>query len=336
MTIAGASLAVIGVAAAGFVLGRSTSEAPPPLPVAAPPQPTPSPATVLPTVQPPLNRADLLAAAAQAADAAAAGEPLPEQVAALAGRPFELRLPFGCPGAEQPGRGALSMSYDPETEVLRVRAEPVRWDPGEWLAPPPAVPDRASPVETIEGFWIARAWTSSEACAPPVSPPPSAAPSPQPSPTPASVPSQPSGPRSTPPVAEPEPEPVPVSAAAPERTLAIAQLFTAEASRVGRRNGQAYAATKSIAPDAMDLGRGLRLRLRGTLARTQAAGPILCLAPGGARPVCLISARFDQVAIENPVSGETLATWDVATQDRAPGGRQRETANEAPSAAPSR
>jgi hypothetical protein len=90
---------------------------------------------------------------------------------------------------------------------------------------------------------------------------------------------------------------------------------------VGRRDGKAYEAVESVAPDALDLSRGLRLRLRGKLARAPGAGPVLCRAPGGARPVCILSATFDEVAIENPATGATLATWDVATQTREAGER---------------
>lgn len=271
---------MIGAGAMGFVLGRSTLEPAPAPPAAASPEPgsSPLPSPVLPAVQPPLGRAELIAAAGSAADAFAAEAPLPESVTKLAGREFELRLPFGCPGAPRPAEGALTAEYDRSAEALRVRAEPVRWTPQEWLPNPEDRPRGAPAVESIEGFWIARPWTSSEACPAPVG-------------------------ANMPPVAA-------------ERTLAIAQFFTAGDSRVGRRDGKAYEAVESVAPEAQNMRRDLRLRLRGKLTRAPGAGLVVCSGPDGARPACVISATLDEVAIENSSTRTTLATWDVASQTR--------------------
>ena len=53
---------------------------------------------IVPTPDPPLDRAALLSAIAQAASATAAGTEMPEAVRGLDGRQFELRIRFGCRG----------------------------------------------------------------------------------------------------------------------------------------------------------------------------------------------------------------------------------------------
>jgi hypothetical protein len=284
LPIASAILAAIAVGAAGFLFGRSTVEPTHAPPAVTPAQPisSPAPAPVLPTVQRPLSRAELIAAANSAADAFAAGRPLPESVTGLVGRDFELRLPFGCPGASQLGAGALSVQYDQAAETLRARAEPVRWVPQEWLPNQENMPEAAPVAESIEGFWIPRPWTSSEACPP----------------------------------TRPASTGVEVSPVPAEQTLGIAQFFTADESRVGRRDGKAYQAVESVAPGALEMGRGLHLRLRGKLARAPGGGPILCRAPSATRPTCLLVVAFDEVAIE--LAGASLATWDVSSQTREP------------------
>jgi len=235
-------------------------------------------------VQGPLGRAELIAAAGSAADAFAAGRPLPEGVTRLAGRDFEIRLAFGCPGGPHADVGALGADYDEAAKALRVRAEPVRWSPEDWLPATEGASDGALAVEDIEGFWISRPWTTSEAC----------------------------------PSSSPAPTGVEAPPAASEQTLAIAQFFTSESSRVARRDGEAYQTVERVAPDALDISQGLRLRLRGRLAPAPGAGPVLCRAPSGGRPVCMVSAVFDEVAVEKPATGATLATWDVSSQNREP------------------
>lgn len=265
------------------MLGRNTAGRAEPPPQAAPPAVTPAvpePALPqLPAVQPPLGRGELIAAAASAADAFAAEQALPESVVQLAGREFDVRLPFGCPGASDAQQVPLSWRYDREREVLRLRAEPVRWAPDEWLAA-----DGAPPIETIEGFWVARPWTSSETC-----------------------PARASG-------------TLPASSASNE-TLGLAQFLSADGSRVGRRDGKAFQAVEKVAAEALDASRGFRLRLRGHVVAGPGA-PILCRAPEGPdiRPACLITVTLDEVAFENPANGSTIATWDVARPDaRGPG-----------------
>lgn len=303
--IAAATLSGLALAALGFALGRSTAEEArqAPVPIATP---APPPPPDLPIVRPPLGRADLIAAAAQAADAFAAGQPLPEAVARIAGRSFEIRLPFGCPGEAQSEDVPLGWQYDAEDRALRVRAQPTLWPVEIWAPQAPSEEADGPAVEAVEGFWIARPWTTSEAC-PPTG---SASPTPPVS-TPAEASVQPGEAESTEsasPSAPPELD--------PEQTLGVAQFFGPESSRVGRRDGQPYRAVVRVEPEALNLSQGLRLRLRGTVSNAPNGAPVLCQARGNARPLCLVSVTFDQVAVENPGTDATIATWDVASQIR--------------------
>lgn len=271
------------LAGGGFILGRSTADprqqpASPPAPSAPKAERAPLP---LPKVQGPLGRAELLEAAALAADAFAAGEPLPREVSVLSGRQFDLRLPFGCAGPVPPEVEEIQLGwrYDAEAESLRVRALPQAWPLDPW-APGSVSASSAPAIEAIEGFWIARPWTSVDTC--------------------------PGRPGNAPQLPGP----------APVQTLGIAQFFAADGSRVGRRDGEAYQAVEAVAPEALNVNQGFRLRLRGRISPAPGGGPIVCRAPAGpdARPVCLVSALFDQVAIENPATNATLATWDTASR----------------------
>lgn len=106
----------------------------------------------------PLGRPELLAAVAQASDAFAAGRPAPEAVTQLAGRRFEVRLPFGCRGPVE--AGALRYAWDADSRrlMLSARAEVLTKTP--WAKA--LVDDAAS--EAIEGFWISRPWITSSDC----------------------------------------------------------------------------------------------------------------------------------------------------------------------------
>ncbi|TMJ14197.1 MAG: hypothetical protein E6G94_10110 [Alphaproteobacteria bacterium] len=101
--------------------------------------------------------------------------------------------------------------------------------------------------------------------------------------------------------------------------MGIAQFFTSEGSRVGRRDGKAFELVRKVDAARLDLTRGLQLRLKGQLAAVPGRHIALCRAEGPGRPACLLGALFDEVAVVNPATGETLATWDVSAPDtRAP------------------
>ncbi|MCR5872984.1 hypothetical protein LRS10_01485 [Phenylobacterium sp. J426] len=107
---------------------------------------------------PPLGRADLLAAVAQAASAAAAGAPAPEAAGALAGRRFSLRLPFGCAGPASDTWAGFE--YDERREALRLSARPEAWTDQPWVRTLVATDG----TESIAGFWLRRPWMLTETC----------------------------------------------------------------------------------------------------------------------------------------------------------------------------
>ena len=128
----------------------------------------------LPMPDPPLGREQLLALASRAASAYAAGMGQAPADTELAGRQFEMKIPFGCygPSAEDDG-AALGWSYESGTAALRLRAKP------DVSAESPIVQAiGGEEVEAIEGFWIPRPWTASETCPPPRAGEPTAVPSP--------------------------------------------------------------------------------------------------------------------------------------------------------------
>src|SRR5690606_18404771 len=139
-------------------------------------------------------------------------------------------------------------------------------------------------VEAIEGFWISRPWTSSEAC-----------------------------PATTSQTAATGPEPVTL----PGQTLAIAQFFGPESARRGRREGQSYDTVVRIAPDELNDSQGFHLRLSGRIRNIAGDGPMLCGQPAGPeqQPICAIGVAMDEVAIRNPTTGQTLATWAINQKD---------------------
>jgi len=267
--------AILIVGGGGFLLGQRAGEAPAPIAALPAPVAAPPPAA---TVAPPrsLARADLVTLANAAADAVAGGTALPADLSDAVGKRFVLALPFGCDGpAAADSDAAMRWRYDEKAQALRLHVAPVDWDPADWWEEAPAE------VEAIEGFWIERPWTSSETC--PAAARPSAARGPQ-------------------------------AVILPGQSLAIAQFFGREGARQGRRNGKAYNSVVRLAPESVQADRGFRLRLTGHIAAAPDGGPVICRQPGGAaqRPVCAIAATLDEVAIENPTTGETLATWAVA------------------------
>lgn len=266
-------VAVAVVGGGGFLLGRhSTTSAPAAVTravVAPVPRPTPTANTARM-----LGRADLLALAAEAADAAASGESIPASVRDAAGKPFEIWLPFGCEGpADAESNAPMRWRYDDATGALRVNVTPVTWSPDEWWKT-----DTTPQAETIEGFWIPRPWTQSEEC--------------------------PSSQASTAPLGA---EPITLSG----QTLAIGQAFGTDSTRQGRRDGKAYASVLRMARTAVDGSRGLTLRLAGRIGADTKGNALTCRQPGGAdqRPVCLILVSLEEVAIAEPVSKKLLATW---------------------------
>jgi len=284
LALAGGVAAIIAVGATGFLIGRSTSSrnttspavvrAIPAKSVKLEPAPSPSRDSTL-------ERADLLALAAQAADAFASGMPAPPSNADVAGKRFELRLPFGCQGpADAESNAAMRWRYDDEAKALRVHVAPVVWSKGDWA--PTAQPSAAEPVR---GFWIARPWTASEIC------PASEA-------------------NATPTGAEP------VTLAG--QTLAIAEY--PEATDVSNdRRDLVFETVLRVSRDEVQADHGLQLHLTGRISANAGQGSIRCRQPGGSeqRPICVVAVDFEQATVENPRTGKALAVWDLSKASKA-------------------
>ena len=102
----------------------------------------------------------------------------------------------------------------------------------------------------------------------------------------------------------PAPQVTPVTAGEP--TIAVAQLFTKEDSRV-QRPERTYEITKKIDPTEKP-SQGLDLVLVGRLAQLSDDRPIHCGFANGP-PACIIAAKFDRIAIENPADGSVFGEW---------------------------
>lgn len=280
LAIAAALAAAAGVGAAGFYLGRTTS---PETSGAREPEPTvaPAPSPIIPLVEPVtvLDRAELIELADAAADAAASGASVPAAVQDAVNRRFEIAVPFGCTGPAEPDSEApLRWRYDADAETLRLHVAVTRWTAADWgLAVPPD-------GEAIEGFWIARPWSSSGECPP----------------------SRPSDGESS---------------AAPgvgtAQTLAVAQFFGDDVRREALREGRPFQSVKRVARADLAAPRGFRLVLSGRIDRVPGAqgsgAPVHCIQPGGAaqRPRCVVAVTLDEVRIENPASEEVIASWPI-------------------------
>ena len=268
-------VAVLSTIAASLFLAQCDRDTPEPVdaePVAA--APAPKPAVATPTT---LDRAGLLAATARAASAYAAGEQMEGQDS-LVGRRFALRVPFGCNGpqptaAEAAGDGLARWSWGPENETIQLSLTP-----GDWLNT--ALISGAaggSDWEAVEGFWIPRPWLTAGDCS-----------------TVRADPLQ-SG--------DGSPSP---------HTVGLAAVFTEEDSRVGRRNGKAYAFTirpTGETPLTAPSG-GYRLVLEGRLASFPDGRAIRCRASNpDQRPVCIAAMKLDRVAFTNADGSVLLSEW---------------------------
>ncbi|KRB82899.1 hypothetical protein ASE00_12920 [Sphingomonas sp. Root710] len=236
------------------------------------PEPTPQAPTVTRTEPAkPLGRADLIGLAQQASDAQASGTPLPPTVTGAAGSRFDVVLPFGCAGPSEDG-STPSMRWRYDAATEALR---ISVTPVLWKAQDWGFEEGKGP--RAEGFWIARPWTSSERCPP------------------SPVPAGPSG-----------IEPVTL----PGQTLAITQ-FSDDAKAGLSRDGKPFNIVKRVRSDDFDGSQGFRLRIKGRVDRDY--GPVRCIQPAGVeqRPICAVSARIDEIRIENPATDEVLASWPI-------------------------
>jgi len=295
LAIAGGLVAALVVGGAGFLLGRETAPATPPV-VRVMPMETPTPAATEPPLPAVLGRREILKLARVAADAAASQQPLPQDMAAAANRRFSLSLPFGCEGPEDAESGGrLRWQYDEKAGVLRLQVTPEVWRTGEWW------PDGEAPkLEAVEGFWVSRPWSSGDTCAARL-----AAPA-----TEEAVAEASESAGETEAAAEVD---LAAEAAKPEETLAIAQFFPAGTSRQALRGGDPFQSVVKIPPDQFQGQSGFRVRLTGRIEQVPGNGPVRCIQRDGAnqRPTCVVAASIEEVAIEHPASGQVLATWTL-------------------------
>lgn len=287
LVVAGSAVAIVLLGGGGFLLGRSTAPPRPPAVVSHLPTPAAVPvvsATPAPRI---LSRADIIALGNSAADATSSGAKSPESAGSAEGARFQIDLPFGCDGpAAEDSREPFQWRYDAKSSALRVAVAPADFDPQEWLGEKPSGDGStvlpAAREEAIEGFWIARPWSSRETCES------------------ASAPAAPLG----------------IDAVTiPGQTLGLAQIFTDVDSRNARRGGKPYESVRRIDEGDLKIDQGLRVRLRGRIARFPDGSTVRCRQPAGKeqRPVCLVAVTFDDVAIENPANQETIATWVSAS-----------------------
>lgn len=280
LVLAGSLAVALAVGSTGFVLGRrSVTPLQPTAP--APPSPVSAPTTSpRPSKGAELDRAGLLALAAQSADAIARGDPLPKAARDAVGTRFSLGIAFGCGGPLADGDDTRTgWRYDLTAQALRLQVAPVRWPLSYWWPQ-----DAPVGLEAIEGFWIPRPWTGSETC-----------------------------PATTEPASVPGIEAVTL----PGQTLGVAQVFTDASARSGQRD-EPYTAVLRLQPEAVRTERGFRLRLSGRIAALPGGEVVRCRQPGGPeqRPVCLVAATFDEVSVENATTGETLASWPGGASTR--------------------
>ena len=270
-------LPVAVAAAAGLLTAACQRDAEPPAAPAAPAEPAaaaPQP-NLLDTA---LDRRSLLEAVDQAAAGYAAGAATSGQDP-LVGRQFDIRLAFGCEGAEAPpadgaGDGLARWSWGPERESIRLSLTPGDWSGSALIAG--AGQDQ---WEAVEGFWVARPWMTADGC-----------------------PSLRADPLASGPVA-PSPQ-----------TVGLAAVFEAGGSRLGRRNGRAYTHVVRQTGDVplIALDAGYRVRLQGRVAAFPDGRAIRCRAANpNQRPVCVAAVQLDRVAFETP-TGETLSEWRPA------------------------
>lgn len=241
--------------------------------------------SAVPLPQPPMDRAALLEAVAQARSAAAAGVDDRQAQQPLDGKEFEIRIRFGCAGAVKEAKtgASLSWSFDSKSGVLRVRAAPD-------LSEDAGVAKGVQGVEAVEGFWLSRPWLLNAAC-----------------------PAQPAPPivndsaEAKPPRAA---EPPPSAPAAIPLKVGIAQFFTATDPRTARRDHRPYETVDKRDPGSTIGTQGFDLVLSGRLRVLPEGRVIRCVSSGPeAPPACVVSAQFDHVWIDDAATKERIADW---------------------------
>lgn len=245
----------------------------------APDAAAPPPATVVPTAVQPLTRGELVSASGQAASAYVSGGTTSE-TDPLVGRPFAIRIPFGCRGPSLPTEGAAlhglaHWTWGQDRKTIQISLTPGDWT-GSALTTSPGAQAAPHTWEAVEGFWVPRPWLASETC----------------------------------PSLQADPLQTAETASSPQ-TVGIAAVFETGGSRIGRRNGRAYAFT--VRPPGEDTlappTQGYRLLLEGRVVGFPGGRAIRCRAPSpDQRPVCVVAVQLDKVAFET-AQGVNLSEW---------------------------
>ncbi len=265
--------AAVGAIIAFAVLARRSQPPPSPPPVPAP-QVQPPTVALAPLPPPPLSRGELIAAANEAASAYAdQSSDKPAAKDALIGRRFSLKIPFGCDGAQMAPSGTqVFTEYDATKKTLKLVARPAAW---KTL---PLVQNLADidQIESVEGFWIPRPWSTSEAC---------------PSRRNEAIPATPTAPTAP--------------------SLGLARVFTTGGTRALQRGERPYEFVQKIPDgDASALSRSFNLVLQGRIVGFDRSTALRCWSESTAhRPICLYGVEFDRVAFEDGADGKVLAEW---------------------------
>lgn len=228
---------------------------------------------VIPTPPPPLGRAELLEAAAAATDAVASGATLPPANAALIGRSFILRMPFGCGGEmrdEEKQERWAGWTFNPKSRALRLTVRASEFAEAEWVK---QIAGEMT-FDAIEGFWIGRPWTSADRCG-----------------ADRNASSD-------------------VVLSEPNQRLAIAQFYSPEGSRTLRRGDRPYSSTVKLDEGQSPSPAGYQIQLEGKLSGFPDGQPVHCVQQDSAvAPRCLIAVQFERVAFFVPGQDDAIVEW---------------------------
>lgn len=260
----------------------------------------------LPVVEPPMDRAALLKAVADAASAAALGRDDATEQRSLDGKRFEVRIRFGCaPAAPTPAaadkakparkvdsseKKPFMVRFNDEDRTLRISAAP-----DLSLDDPSVAAFAGEEVEAVEGFWMRRPWLLADGC--PVPPKP-----PETKEAPAKDTEKPAK--------KTDAKPDTAELADEGQRVGLAQFFTSADPRTSRRDSRAYETTKVLKEDQQLSRAGYNLVLSGRLRQLRGDGVIACRVEElNAAPECIVSAEFDRVWIEDPATRKMIAEW---------------------------
>jgi hypothetical protein len=231
----------------------------------------------------PLGRAEIVAAAALAAEATALGQAPPAGNAKLVDRRFEVRVPFGCGGAT---KGAWwNWSFDELTSRLTLSATLSRVSKSAWLdgLASPLVFDKAN------GLWMDHPWITSDTC--PVTPKGGM----QDEKTSGGAP--PGSAQVLP--AEPEPG-----------AIGLVQFFDLKAPRTRQQGDRPLDYIGKWAGPAAPGQGGFLLHMSGRIRSFPGGEPVRCQqGSANERPACVVRIEIGEISFELPGSHENLATW---------------------------